>query len=48
MEKFKFILNLLVEVEAFDEEDAHTILSDYFGKGKLDDVVEIKKCSVKE
>jgi|APGre2960657404_1045060.scaffolds.fasta_scaffold03601_10 hypothetical protein len=47
MEKFKFSLELVVEIEAFDLDDAGTVISDYFGKGDLDGIVTIKKCVIK-
>lgn len=46
MEKFKFVLTLSVEVEAFDLDDAGTIINDYFGKGEIDGIVTVKKCQV--
>jgi hypothetical protein len=43
MKKFRFCVELEVEIEAFDIDDAQILISDYFGKGELDDVVNIKK-----
>lgn len=47
MNKYRFILAVEVEVEAFDENDAKDIIHDNFGPGE-DCGVEIKALAVKE
>ena len=47
MNKYRFILAVEVEVEAFDEADAKDIINDNFGPGE-DCGVEIKGLAVKE
>jgi hypothetical protein len=42
MNKYSFEVVLRVTVEAFDEDDARTLLDDNFGPGPLGDLVDIK------
>lgn len=46
-EKFRFILAVEVEVEAFDEADARDVVYDNFGPGE-DCGVEIKALAIQE
>jgi hypothetical protein len=42
MNKYSYEVTLRVVVEAFDEDDARSLLDDNFGPGPLGDFVEIK------
>lgn len=46
MDKYKFVVTLGVEVEAFDESDAKTVIGDYLNPGPLDDIIVIKTIKI--
>jgi hypothetical protein len=48
MNKYRYEVTLFVEVEAFDEEDARVIVSDYLGSGPMGDVLEILRSDASE
>jgi hypothetical protein len=47
MDKYKFVVTLTVEVEAFDESDAKIVVGDYLNPGPLDDIIVIKTTNIK-
>jgi hypothetical protein len=47
MDKYKFKVELQVEVEAFDPHDAQIVISDYLSPGPLDDIIQITKMTIK-
>jgi len=46
MEKFVFVVSVKVEVTAFDEDDARTVVKDYFGPGPMDDALNVVKMTI--
>lgn len=46
MEKFTFVVSVKVEVTAFDEDDAQTVVRDYFGPGPMDDALNVIKMTI--
>lgn len=44
---YKFVVELQVAVEAFDEDDAKIVIGDYLNPGPLDDCITILKTTVK-
>ena len=47
MEKFPFTVQLEVEVEAFDEDDAKSIVKDTLDPGEMGSFIFIKKTIIK-
>jgi hypothetical protein len=47
MDTYKFAVVLEVAVEAFDEDDARTVIGDYLNPGPLDDMISITKTTIK-
>jgi hypothetical protein len=47
MDKYKFKVELQVEVEAFDPHDAQIVIGDYLGPGPMDDIIQITKMTIK-
>jgi hypothetical protein len=47
MDKYKFKVELQVEVEAFDVHDAQIVIGDYLGPGPMDDIIQITKMTIK-
>lgn len=47
MEKYSFNVQIEVEVEAFDEDDAKSIIKDNFDPGQLGSFISIKKLQIK-
>ncbi len=47
MDQYEFTLTIKVLVEAFDESDARSVITDFFGLGPMDDIVEITDLKVK-
>ena len=47
MEKFSFKLEVEVEVEAFDEDDAQSLIKDNLGPGAYGSFIDIKKLKIK-
>jgi hypothetical protein len=47
MDTYKFAVVLEVAVEAFDEDDAKTVIGDYLNPGPLDDMISITKTTIK-
>lgn len=48
MDTFKYEVTLKVEVEAFDADDAKTLLDDYLAPGPLGDFIDIKTRTYKQ
>jgi len=48
MDKFTYEVTLKVEVEAFDADDAKTLLDDYLAPGLLGDFIDIKSRAYKQ
>ncbi|HET8687101.1 MAG TPA: hypothetical protein VFM18_10630 [Methanosarcina sp.] len=48
MEKYRFRLTVDVEVEAFDNDDAQSVITDFFGEGPMDDILQILSLNIKQ
>jgi hypothetical protein len=48
LEKVSYQVTLTVTVEAFDKDDAKSLLDDYFAPGMLGDFIDIKTRTYKE
>lgn len=48
MDTYKFVVQLEVAVEAFDQDDAQTVIGDYLNPGPLDDMISITKTTIKQ
>jgi|APGre2960657404_1045060.scaffolds.fasta_scaffold112375_2 hypothetical protein len=48
MNKFLYKVELEVEVEAFDEDDAAIVIKDYIGPGFMDSILNIKSLKIKK
>lgn len=47
MDKYRFKVELDLEVEAFDPLDAEIVIGDYLGPGPMDNVIQILKMKIK-
>jgi hypothetical protein len=47
MDKYRFKVELTIEVEAFDPTDAAIIIGDYLGPGPMDDIIQILNMKIK-
>lgn len=47
MNEYDFVVTVKVRVQAFDVEDAKSVIMDFLGPGPLDDIIEIVDLKVK-
>ena len=47
MDEYDFVVTVKVRVQAFDPDDAKSVILDFLGPGPLDDIIEIVELKVK-